>query len=379
MKIGIITYFHPINYGAFLQSYALSSRLNQIEGVTAEVLNFRYPIEDRWYSKKTIKYLKKSRLNFSKIRFDVQLNKAFDRDWKKLSTSKEEIVSDDIELFVDKYSSNYDIMIAGSDEIWKATGYRGFPTVYWLPGQLNCKKLSYAASARVDFSKLSLEKQKLVREYLNEFQVIGVRDENTEVAVKRFTDHPERVRRCCDPVFIYDFKPNRELGRKLLSERFKVDASKPLIGLMASSPKIAEELKKLCKKKSFEIVSLYEFTSGFKNAADISPLEWVNVIAGLDFLVTRFFHATSFAIIGGTPFLSIDTHTKNKSDSKILDMLSHFGLDGRCIDNVDELLKDSFLEKSIERAIRNGREDNFEQIQKFRNSFDGYLKIAEII
>lgn len=379
MRIGIITYFHPINYGAFLQSYALSSRLNQIDGVTAEVLNFRYPIEDKWYSRSSLKYFKANRFNLNKMHFDRKLDKAFCRDWKKLKLSDEEIISDDINLFVSKYRDKYDVIIAGSDEIWKANGYRGFPTVYWLPGELNCRKLSYAASARIDFSKLPQDDQERIREYLNQFEVIGVRDKSTEKSVKKATDYPERVRLCCDPVFVYDFKPDRNRGRQILQERFEIDITKPVLGIMMSNGKIENELRKLQKSNSYEIVSLYQYTKGFKNAADLSPLEWVDVIAGLDFLITRFFHATSFAILSGTPFLAVDTHAKNRSDSKICDLLSHFGIEERCISNADEALKNHFLSDFIENSIVNGREDHSRLIQSFRAGFEDYLKLSKII
>ena len=377
MKIGVVTYFHPINYGAFLQAYALTGRLNQIDGVDAELVNFRYPIEDAWYSRTSWKYLRKNRFNPADYFFDKKMDAAFASDRKKLTLSDNEIISSDIEKFVSEYSGKYDIMIAGSDEIWKATGYRGFPTVYWLPGELKCRKLSYAASARIDFSKLSDDKQAKIRKYLSEFDVIGVRDAMTEESVRLFTDNQDKVIRCCDPVFVYDFKPDRELGRKLLKERFNVDVSKPVVGIMANSKTISENLKKAYGSE-FELVSFYKYNNGFINLNKLSPLEWVNVIAGLDFMITRFFHATSFSLISGTPFLAVDTHAKSKNDSKIIDLLSHFNMQDRCVSDVDVLSVEA-IRQIVLNGIEKGRDDNNRQILQFRENFEKYLHIADIV
>lgn len=52
MKVGILTYHRSHNYGAFLQAYSLSMKINSLPGVSCEIINYNLSREDNVYKKR---------------------------------------------------------------------------------------------------------------------------------------------------------------------------------------------------------------------------------------------------------------------------------------------------------------------------------------
>ena len=188
MKIGIITYHRACNYGAFLQARALCNRLNEENDLEAEIIDFRMKKELMFYSVDrcrwtlNLKRIVRQRFFFEKKLFD-SFEKAQNED--PAPKSGRYLLSDRIKDFQEFVRNQYDVIIAGSDEIWKVNSFRGFPTPYWLMGDLGCRKFAYAASARVDFKEcLDVEKFRELKAALDDFEFIGVRDQLTYDAVK---------------------------------------------------------------------------------------------------------------------------------------------------------------------------------------------------
>ena len=149
IKVGIMTFWGPTNYGAFLQAYALSNALNNEVGIEAELINFRMQKEVDNYLR--LVHFEK---NIPKVLFNIKRKKMFENCRELLTLSNGEVISDVIEDFIKYVHGKYDVIVAGSDEIWKIDGMRGFPTPYFLLGDLKCRKMSYAASGRTSFMTL---------------------------------------------------------------------------------------------------------------------------------------------------------------------------------------------------------------------------------
>ena len=141
MKVGILTYHRSVNYGAYLQALALCKRLNCEQDISAEIIDFRMKCDERHY-----KYSFQTRQP-KRILHKIRLNRTFVKSAELLPKSEAYPSSDSLDDFVKYVSGKYDILIAGSDEIWRTDTFRGFPNPYWLPGDLGCIKVAYAASA----------------------------------------------------------------------------------------------------------------------------------------------------------------------------------------------------------------------------------------
>ncbi len=374
MKIGVLTYHRAVNYGAFLQAYALCQRLNQEEGIEAELIDFQCEKEVKLYNpyqlKKNLVWIIKKR-NVQKVIDDIRKHRAFVRARKQMPLSREHVISDDCRCFVQMVKNQYDVIVAGSDEIWKVNSYRGFPTPYWLSGDLGCRKFSYAASARTAFSVLSEDNQTYLKNALADFEYIGVRDEDTLTEVKKFSDRHERIHLCCDPSFIYDFQADGERGRALLRERWHVDTEKKCVGLMIRSPEIVKAFREKYGD-GIELISLFERNPGCVNTMNLTPFEWMDVIAGLDFMVTSYFHGMCFSIINQTPFFSVDNRTEKQDGSKMYDLLGKEGMADRYGRTAQDCLKNGGLLRKAEEAFAGEPLDSSALVQRYRENFKSF-------
>lgn len=333
MKIGILTYHRSHNYGAFLQSQALCCRLNQEPDIDAEIIDFRMAVEKRNYAlfHKVRGWVKHP----TQIRFDISQASVFRNTCNNAvgKLSEKKCTSNDISGFVSFVKGKYDIIIAGSDEIWKLDGFRGFPNPYWLPGDLECRKFAYAASSRSDFESLSEDKKRLLEGYLNDFEFIGVRDQITYDEVVKHVERKELVHKCCDPSLLYDFDLEDTEKVRRIFEESKGPNGKKIIVLMTADRNLGTAIQKRFGHQ-FGLVSVFHWHRGYCNLGNLSPYEWMCVLKNADFVVTTYFHATCFSILFNTPFVAIGA--KNKSE-KISELLSIPELKKRYIPSVNDL------------------------------------------
>lgn len=359
MKVGIITYHRAQNYGAFLQAYALCRRLNEENDIIAEVIDFRMEKEVSAYKLRISK-------NIPSYLFQRNLRKVFANSIKQLTLSKESLVSDKLSDFRKMVYGKYDVIIAGSDEIWKIESFRGFPTPYWLIGDLGCRKFSYAASSRSNFSKLSLENLKVLKNAINELEYIGVRDEITHNEVSKYCKEPEKIHMCCDPTFVYEFNTDAKRGINIIKNKTKSNLKRKSILVMTEDSKIASSIKGIFKNE-YNLISVFHYHRGYNNISNLSPFEWIDLIAAADLVITSYFHATCFSIINSTPFISIGTAIKSE---KLIEVLKSFNLMGNYILS-DELEKLTILS---EKLLNNARPDYSSLVKEKRESFDEFLK-----
>ena len=336
MKIGILTYHRSINYGAFVQAYALQQTLVKKYGdsVEVEIIDYESALVSKRYqefqSKKALKYnfkiLKIYRNRTSdEIRFAKEQWEAFRNAMGKyLTLSKESLVSDSIEEFKTFVQGKYNLIIVGSDEIWKVHAWRPFPNPYWLPEIEDCIKVSFAASSRESYESIIPEHRNLMKSYLESFSFISVRDNVTKSLIEKIA--PEKdIKIMCDPTMAYDFDIDIKKGKQLLKEKFAVDTSRPVVGVMDGDGTV---LKYALKKygKQLQIIPIYKYEAGCVNCGNIDPIEWVHIIYALDGLMTAFYHGMCMAINGNVPFRYFEYRkVKEPMQSKAYDLLSRYG------------------------------------------------------
>lgn len=349
MKIGVLTYHRAINYGAFLQAYALCQKLDLEPGIDAELIDFQMNKEVSHYNIG----LSRLTLRHPIIWFHNKVNEGkqkqlFEIAMQRQKLSSERVISDSIEDFISAFRGKYDAIIVGSDEVWKTDGFRGFPTPYWLFGDLGCAKLSYAVSARTQFNILPMHQQEMLANALKDFDYIGVRDVLTQQEVKKYCSKAQTVHLCCDPTFLIDFNPNKENGLKILKERFGVDVEKQIIGIMTEKRIISKRIKTLMKTSKFEIISLYEFLPGCINASLLSPFEWIDVVACLSLIITSYFHAVCFATKLGVPLIAFGTANKA---TKVEEVLVRINRENNYYSNIEDLVSTGKIKEIIEYKV----------------------------
>lgn len=373
MKIGILTYHSSHNYGAFLQAYALSHALSERTKNEVEIINYSMSKASRvnknniWFNKR---HLKSLAYNLERYKmFNVSINK-----YHKLSTSRLE--SDNLLEFCSWVDTqDYDAIIVGSDEVWKLDGYRGFPNPYWLPGVLNCKKLSYAASSRTEDKNISPEVRNEISHLLESFSYIGVRDIVTKNLIEDIVGSNKQCHLNCDPTFAYDFIINKDSDKWFVQKKFRINSNKKCIALMIGVPDLAYQIIKRYKNK-YDFISLYNYYEGTKGYAVLDPFEWIRAISGVDGLITTFYHGMLFAIKADTPFLAIENRKLGKIEySKSYDLLYRYKLTNDRFSNIDDKELFNKIENLFLEIEDTKNEQDFSHIrQEERKLFDSFLE-----
>ena len=334
MKIGILTYHRANNYGAYLQSYALTMKIKSL-GYEAEIIDFNMQCAENHY-----KVYNRNPINWYN---ENVRRKMFRNELTQLPISKESLISDSILDFETFIANRYDAIVAGSDEIWKIDSFRGFPNPYWLIDDNKYQRFSYAASSRSDFHELDAEQLETVKAALDKFEIIGVRDSFTYSELSRIMAGKREIEICCDPVFLFDFKPNKEHGKEILKKKFNVRIDRPLLGVMLNDETLARKIKAELNDQ-YEMISLFRQWPRYRKTASLTPFEWIDVIAALDVLVSNYFHGICFAMLSNTYFVAIDSREKIVKNGKIYDLLNR----NFCLDNFLSTGDAAYIAKTIE-------------------------------
>lgn len=346
MKVGILTYHRAINYGAYLQACALCNRLNEESDVTAELIDFHMDREVQKYSYNwslpvRMRHLQKYRFLKSREQaFKFALNDSI------MIRSKEYQKSNSVDDFVAFVKDKYDVIVVGSDEVWNFNNFRGFPNPYWLLGDLGCRKLSYAASSRQDFSALSAENRNLIKENLLQFDFIGVRDKITKHEIEKLIPGIE-VHLCCDPTFLYDFKLKKKKMTELMQGRKGYDATKANVVVMSDDRQLNDYIYRSLRK-DYNLISVASCNAKYINVPDITPLQWLDFINSADVVFTTYFHGTCFGIITQTPFLSFGSKTKS---SKVSALLLDNGFEEYYVNDTENFIQTDALSDAMSKLM----------------------------
>ena len=320
LRVGILTYFASINYGAFLQAYALQKALENKYGEIAniEIINFDTRISRD-------KYLNNVNSNKGKsyIKARCQYNK-FIASWKKLKLSCDSLVSDNIDEVKEFLEGKFDIIVVGSDEVWKTDSFRGFPTPYWLNFELSgTTYMAYAVSGRNDYQKMKADMKLYIKEAMQRFAYIGARDEITRKELLKI--HNMEIFRNCDPTFLNPqlFHVSDE-KKKRIKEKYGLNSEKPVVSIMVHNRHLGSRLHRMLNYEN-QVIYLFNINESVRdcNWIEFSPFEWSDMIAVSDFVITSFFHGTVFSIIHETPFLAVEMSEKGRGKIENLLIENH--------------------------------------------------------
>lgn len=334
MKVGLVTFSSAHNYGALLQAYAMQTYLEKI-GLEVDVINYRPRFIDGVYD---IYKIKRTNSDLHKIYLKIQKNVFLNLkdSWKiKRYNNFEKFINESLHTTkvynslssIQKDFLNYDILIAGSDQIWNTDLTKGIDPTYFLEfGNKDAVRIAYAPSLGKDL--IEEEFKPLYKRYLSNFDFISIREENMRDILGELTS--KEMVSVLDPTLLLD----REDYDKIKEDSIYKDKEYIYVHFIGNDIKTYEMADYLSRKLNLPV--LHNRPSGlFDNELSgnfyESPQQLISVIDNAKYVITNSFHATVFSIVYKKQFLTIP---HSKRPERMINLLSMLGLEKCLIEDV---------------------------------------------
>lgn len=318
LKIAILTLHRSINYGAVLQAYALQTALNSLKDVDAYLLDYNpYRLyHGRNFIKSFIRT--NSRINRCFVSFRKQYLRSLQYNLKKRDLKS--------------ISKEYDILIAGSDQVWNMNILRKDSSYLLDFAMQGVKKFSYAASIGPE-DLVETEFQNLLSK-LEDFSTISLREPHWIPRIQSVLSK-KNVRCDIDPVFLLNADQWRAIARKPVRKPYVLFFT---LNIKKQDVKTGHFAKRLAESQKIDAVYLsnnnrwYRFLN-MKHLGILNPLEFIGTIDNAEYVITNSFHGTAFSIILHKPFFVDIPSGSWYPLGRIRNLLELTGLTDRVIEN----------------------------------------------
>lgn len=319
MKIGILTYHRSNNYGALLQAIALRTVLSD-NGHDVTFVDY-WPVyqQDR-YSLFSLRWLMKTQKGFFrkwKYVKNCAYNYNYRKDRNKVFSS---FISEYILPYVSSYNDSYDIIIHGSDQIWrKQPEINSYDPVYFGNSIINApKKISYAASMGFLPNEQDIP---ILKENLSFLDHISVRESNL---LKFVSDIGYSVRQDLDPTLLLPSSRWKELFRLKDIEKPYVFYYKLQNTFDIRKMKAFAEMHN-CNLRVISGKDRSDYSGdGYDEIED--PRQFLELLSNANYVFTSSFHGLAFALLFHKPF-----YASFKKVDRAYSLLSSLGLLNRLL------------------------------------------------
>jgi hypothetical protein len=329
-NIGILSMQRVINYGSFLQAYALRQLLltNGAKNVFfIDIIPGEKIIKDN-FIKKIIRVIKtvltgKLREKIQNRKFQNALKEVFEKNYFPLLN------------IMNSYNDSFDLVIIGSDEVFHCFQRTQWGFTLQLYGDIsNAKKIvSYAASfGNTNYEMLVKYKLDIrIKKSLENLKAISVRDKNSEEIILNILG--KRPLRHLDPVLIYSFKDEiANCTSKIQDYDYIVIYSYP--GNISLKQEI-DAITTFARENKYKIISIYSYYEW----ADLSviceePFEVFSYIKNAKYIITDTFHGSIFSIICRKQFCVL---LRKYNRYKLISLLQELGLENRAVNNINSV------------------------------------------
>jgi hypothetical protein len=299
-KIGVLTYTREYaNIGTNMQSYCTFKAVQRAyPNDHVELVNYS------GWKPNMRPYL--SQVSLKSLWYDlvrIMKYKKFFRE--QLVFGKESLISGDLQKSLTFIrDQNYDAIYVGSDTLLELTrAHKDELTAYWLDETIRAKKFLLAASAlNVTFEGISEKQQAAMQKTVDDYQLLGVRDEATHRLLANFVKPGDiRLKTIPDPTFDYDI--DHSYVEKYFAKK-KLKISKPMICLhLLRDTTWAVELADMFRKEGYMVASLRPAHYADIIFTDLSPFEHVGLYKYFELVITHRFHDSIFCFKNLTPVI----------------------------------------------------------------------------
>lgn len=362
-KVGIMSMQRILNYGSFLQAYALREILSDL-GCNVEFVDYHVGsclIDSK--SSGVKRKLNKAADTFKikahlkdKIKF-VEYKKNFAKKYHSYLGLQN----------VHNYNPLLDVLIIGSDEVFNCIQDNpnvGFSSELFGANNHAKKVVSYAAS----FGSTTAETMRChgiydeIKKYFLKFDRISVRDRNSYDIIREMTcKEPEYH---LDPVLIYNFIEKSSVISTISDKNYLI-----LYGYSGRfSLEECKFIKQFAKKHGLKIYCLGGLQHYCDKFIDCSPFEVIAYFKNANFVVSDTFHGTILSVITHRNFVTVIREGLKGNSQKLTSLLEDLNLKDRL------LPKEGDLEKILTSDIDYESVDKI--LQRERQRTEDYLKMC---
>ncbi|UAB84832.1 polysaccharide pyruvyl transferase family protein [Zunongwangia sp. SCSIO 43204] len=338
MKIGILTFHHALNNGAVLQAYALQNFLFS-QGYEVEIINYRRPIKHslkNFIAKKPLTAWYKTLDRFNAWSYEVQK-----KDFGNLLIRGEREYNSLQDL--QDNPPEYEVYIAGSDQIWNVGSSDKLNHVYYLEfGKDDVKRLSYAAS--MGNCNVPRHLNEPILKLLKKFDAISLREVKAVNYIQSLFKESKRIFHTPDPTFLL----KEEHYKLLISAR---SHKRPYVTTYSLAEYGNDQLKAvnyIKKRHGVDVINLRNpdtciRLSDAKNII-VEPREWLTYMYHANYTICCSFHAVVFSLIFHKSFIVVTPY----ANERILSLLNSINLSNRIVIKYDESKIESILNETID-------------------------------
>jgi len=309
MKTVTATFHWAINYGAFLQAWALQ----QFLGKSNIILNFVPRPTLHNYSGARIRRLLPFFWRFialwrrlsRKIYFDEMNMLELSRKYGTL----EEIIEE---------PPCTDAYITGSDQVWNTYTLEKWKVYFLTFGSSEIKRIAYAASMGAKEWPSAFTQQ--VLPHLKKFHAISVRESSCIPFLNSIG--LENIAVTCDPTLLF----TADFYRSYFSQ-YKTQYHEYVFVHSVGKENFTADVQKFFNKKNVVIGKV-----PIRDRTHASVAQWLHNIDAADAVVTDSFHCTVFSILFHKPFISLSYLNSKKSDERFISLLQKVNLQYRLLD-----------------------------------------------
>ena len=324
MKIGIITFYASNNMGAMCQAYALQRTVQSLcPGVRCGIIDFlagerRVPptLADVFHEKggRTLK---------GKVKGAIHCALAMQARWTSSSQSacqdfvdedmctfRDAILSPDGKLDCSSAAEPYDVLIAGSDQVW-GRGFGMSPYLFCETVQGTPLKVAYAPSLG-GLERFDEASRALLGRRAATFASLSCREEDGAQLLEQLTGKPCPV--VLDPSLLLE----PEEWRMLAIKPKNAPEGDFVFSYQVTWAKDCTRIARAVAKRLGLPLVIIRSVNPYSFYSACGPREFLWYIAHAKQVVTSSFHGTALSLSLGTPFLSVRTE---HAQSRITNLL----------------------------------------------------------
>lgn len=291
MNIAIVTVYDGLNYGSFLQAYAMNKflesyghnvffvqRISEEENLksftTNRLSNNCGLIKKIWRTIKNIPQYTQISNQIISVRKQFPY---FQEAWKELKIIQKENLD------------NIDCIVCGSDEIWNLNNAY-IDTDFYICSNYgyNIRKIAVAVSIGNTMEEQVLNNATFIK-VVNQFESILVRDLQTQNGISKITNKKLDV--VCDPTLLI----KKELFIKDLTPIIK--GKYILVYAYTITEKQEKIIIEYSKKNNLKIISPCNYLKIADEVIYINPLDFANLMYNAECCYTSTFHGAIFSLL----------------------------------------------------------------------------------